>query len=205
MVFILCLFCTGLVFQARDGSIYTLRRVTQADGALLEQFLQRLSDHTRQMRFMSGRPYSREFAHAEAARMLKGSAGRTTTLVATREPDRTDVVAVAELACVDQHTAGEIALVVIDEAQRRGIGTFLLHKLVGVAQKRGLLQLHANASASNEPMLRLMRGLQLPYIASINAGEMQVIAQVPQAGVLEALHAIEGEPVCREHEPISMA
>jgi hypothetical protein len=59
---------TGLAFQTRDGLAYTLRRVTPADAGLLDEFLCRLSEKTRWLRFMTARPCSPEFVRAEVAR-----------------------------------------------------------------------------------------------------------------------------------------
>lgn len=170
----------GLAFQTRDGAIYKIRRVRQADADLLEEFLRRLSNQSRQMRFLSPVPGSHAFVRAEAERMVAGSTGSAMTLVATHERDESEVIAVAELICDCARLTGEVALVVRDDVQCKGIGRFLLHLLLEIAQEWNLTSLEGDAFAENEPVRRLIRTLQLPCTVSVHAGDMHIVVSVPQ-------------------------
>jgi len=117
----------------------------------------------------------------EAVRMTGGHAPDHTTLVATIQQNEYDeAVAVAELVR-DRHdrTVGEIAIVVRDDEQRQGIGSFLLGHLVRVAQRGGITSLSASMLAENSAMLRLIRTLRLPYTAITRSGETQVLVSLP--------------------------
>jgi len=172
---------TGLAFQTRDGRVYTLRRVTPADVALLGEFVCRLSEQTRWLRFMSARPCSPEFVGAEVARMVAGATGDSITLIVTEARGGSGaVVAVAELACDRASGTGEVGLVVMDDAQRKGIGSLLLRQLLQIAQELGLTHLHGDMFAENYAMRRLIQALRLPYTATIQAGEMHIIVRVPE-------------------------
>lgn len=171
----------GLALQGRDGLTYVVRRVAAADVGPLNVFLYRLSDRSRRMRFMTGRPCSPEFVRAEVARMVAGAAGRSVTLLVTDAHGGPDgVVGIAELICDRESATGELALVVMDDFQRRGLGGALLRQLLRLAQDRGLADVHGDMYAENRPMQRLVQSLGLPYTAATQAGEMHVIMRVPE-------------------------
>jgi len=171
---------TGLAFQTRDGLIYTLRRVTPADEGLLGEFMRHLSGQARWLRFMTARPCSPEVVRAEVARMLAGAAGNFITLIVTQtRGSSAAVVAVAELVCDRESATGEVGVVVSDAAQRKGLGSLLLRQLLLIAQELGLSQLHGDMFAHNYVIQRLIRGIGLPYDATIRAGEMHVVVRVP--------------------------
>jgi acetyltransferase len=172
---------TGLAFQTRDGLAYTLRRVTPEDAELLDEFLRRLSEKTRWLRYMTARPCSPEFVRAEVARMVAGSAGNSITLVVTEARDGSEAVAaVGELVYTRESGTGEVGVVVMDDAQRKEIGSLLLRQLLRIAQELGLTHVHGDMFAENYAIQRLIRALGLPYTATIQAGEMQISVRVPE-------------------------
>lgn len=72
----------------------------------------------------------------------------------------------------------EIALVVRDDAQGQGIGGLLLRRLVQIAQAIGVTRLRGDLLAENHTMVRLLRSLGLPYVATTHSGTMQVTVRV---------------------------
>jgi acetyltransferase len=115
--------------------------------------------------------------------MAQGARGDLITLIATEAEAPGAVVAVAELACDFERGRGEIGLVVLDDAQRKGIGRLLLRHLLQIAQAVGLPHLHGDMLAENHGMRRLAEALRLPYSSTIEAGEMHIIVRVPNVGV----------------------
>ncbi|WP_369938477.1 GNAT family N-acetyltransferase [Plantactinospora sp. BB1] len=73
-------------------------------------------------------------------------------------PER--VVAMANLAA--EGMLAELALLVEDDWQRRGLGGALLRRLVGYGTRAGYAALLAHTSAENVPMLRLLDRLHRP-------------------------------------------
>jgi GNAT superfamily N-acetyltransferase len=170
-----------LMFRTQRGQLVAARQAMAADTLLLAELLCRLSERALHLRYMRSGCFSAEAIWSEAVRMAQGRSPDHTTLVATIRPNEYDeAVAVAELVR-DQHdlTVGEIALVVRDDEQRQGIGSFLLWRLLRVAQRSGITSLSASMLAENSPMLRLIRTLGLPYTATTRYGETQVIVRVP--------------------------
>jgi acetyltransferase len=171
---------TGLMFQTRDGLAYILRRVTPADVGLLSEFVRGLSEETRWLRFMTARPCSDEFVRAEVARMVAGAAGNAITLIVTKARGGSSAVAATELVYNRKNNTGEVGLVVMDDAQHKGIGSLLLRQLLQIAKELGLTHLHGDLLAENLAMLRLIRALGLPYRASIQAGAIHIVVGIPE-------------------------
>lgn len=72
----------------------------------------------------------------------------------------------------------EVALLVEDDWQRRGIGGELLRRLVGMAAEAGCESVYAVTQASNTAMVAAMRGLDLPLDYQIEEGTLVVTARL---------------------------
>ncbi|WP_406728678.1 GNAT family N-acetyltransferase [Streptomyces sp. GD-15H] len=82
----------------------------------------------------------------------------------------------------------EVALLVEDAWQRRGIGTELLTRLVSMATEAGCAHVYAVTQASNTGMAAAMRGLGLPLDHQIEESTLVVTARLDPA---RARHAQE--------------
>src|SRR6202035_2066516 len=72
----------------------------------------------------------------------------------------------------------EIALIVDDALQHRGLGTLLLRRLVDVAVTSGMTSLTAVVLATNMPMLHLLQALHLPSTSARDSGSVEVRLQL---------------------------
>ncbi|MFI5686964.1 GNAT family N-acetyltransferase [Streptomyces sp. NPDC051636] len=72
----------------------------------------------------------------------------------------------------------EVALLVEDEWQRRGIGSELLSRLVALAVDAGCDSVYAVTQASNTGMVAAMRGLGLPLDYQIEEGTLVITARL---------------------------
>ncbi|MEU9386779.1 GNAT family N-acetyltransferase [Streptomyces sp. NPDC048279] len=72
----------------------------------------------------------------------------------------------------------EVALLVEDDWQRRGIGRELLGRLVGMAVDAGCESVYAVTQASNTAMVAAMRGLELPLDYQIEEGTLVITARL---------------------------
>ncbi|MFC7308030.1 GNAT family N-acetyltransferase [Streptomyces monticola] len=72
----------------------------------------------------------------------------------------------------------EVALLVEDDWQRRGIGGELLGRLVGLAIEAGCESVYAVTQASNTGMVAAMRGLGLPLDYQIEEGTLVITARL---------------------------
>ena len=72
----------------------------------------------------------------------------------------------------------EVALLVEDDWQRRGIGAELLGRLVALAVEAGCESVYAVTQSSNTAMVAAMRGLGLPLDYQIEEGTLVVTARL---------------------------
>ncbi|MGW0613893.1 GNAT family N-acetyltransferase [Streptomyces sp. NPDC002788] len=82
----------------------------------------------------------------------------------------------------------EIALIVEDAWQRRGVGAELLARLVAMAVEAGCSSVYAVTQASNTGMVAAMRGLGLPLDYQVEEGTLVITARL---GETVATHAQE--------------
>ncbi|WP_237536733.1 GNAT family N-acetyltransferase [Streptomyces sp. SID5785] len=81
----------------------------------------------------------------------------------------------------------EVALLVEDDWQRRGIGAELLGRLVAMAVEAGCESVYAVTQASNTGMVAAMRGLGLPLDYQIEEGTLVVTARLAATPVVSRL------------------
>ncbi|MET7765148.1 GNAT family N-acetyltransferase [Streptomyces sp. NPDC005393] len=75
----------------------------------------------------------------------------------------------------------EIALIVEDEWQRRGVGGELLRRLVGMAAEAGCESVYAVTQSANTGMVAAMRALELPLDYQIEKGTLVITARLTPA------------------------
>jgi GNAT superfamily N-acetyltransferase len=130
-----------------DGSELVIRAAIADDLEGVQRLHERSSAATRQRRYPGG---VRTPSEARLRRLLDPDDGLT--LLAVHD-DR--LVAMANL--IVEGDLGEVALMVQDDWQRRGIGTALLRRLTAYAEGTGLAALVAHTGADNAAMLRTLR------------------------------------------------
>jgi acyl-CoA hydrolase/ribosomal protein S18 acetylase RimI-like enzyme len=137
----------------RDGVEILLRPVRISDEPLLKDFFYSLSDRSTYRRFLSARkdmPHERlqEFVVIDyTAEMV--------ILAVIKEEEREIVAGVGQYGIdAETHTA-DVALVVRDDEQDRGIGTEMLSYLTVLAKREGLLGFTAEVLTENEAMMHL--------------------------------------------------
>ncbi|MFE5212064.1 GNAT family N-acetyltransferase [Streptomyces sp. NPDC056600] len=107
--------------------------------------------------------------------LLSPNFGRTLVV----ETGRGHVVGLGHLMWDGDET--EVALLVEDSWQRRGLGGELLYRLVRMAAEAGSEAVYAVTQASNTGMLAAMRGLDLPLEYQVEEGTLVITARVEPA------------------------
>ncbi|MFD8418372.1 GNAT family N-acetyltransferase [Streptomyces sp. NPDC059466] len=87
----------------------------------------------------------------------------------------------------------EIALLVEDDWQRRGIGAELVGRLVAMAVEAGCASVYAVTQASNTGMVAAMRGLDLPLDYQIEEGTLVITARLDSAPVPSTLPYVQDQ------------
>ncbi len=137
----------------KAGIEITLRPVRISDEPLLKDFFYSLSDQSIYRRFISARtdmPHERlqEFVVIDYTREM-------VILAVTGEPGQETVIGVGQYGIDEQTHTAEVALVVRDDHQNKGVGTELLNYLTYLAKRQGLLGFTAEVLVGNQPMMHL--------------------------------------------------
>jgi GNAT superfamily N-acetyltransferase len=103
--------------------------------------------------------------------------------LAVEAPDG-QIVAVAHLLWDGEET--EVALLVEDAWQRRGLGGELLRRLVALARDAGYTCVYAVTESSNTAMVATMRGLALPLDHQVEEDTLVITARLSGAAHLSA-------------------
>jgi GNAT superfamily N-acetyltransferase len=157
-----------------DGAELLLRPATADDVTAARGLHERSSAQTLHRRYLGGAPPS----DARLRRLLEPAGG--VTLVAVR--DDGSLVAMANL--VVEGDLGEVALLVEDDWQRRGIGTALLRRLAVHAARRGLTVLTAHTGADDAAVVGALRRLGPARTSPPDGGLVSV--ELPVTGDLPA-------------------
>ena len=128
-----------------------LRPIRPEDAAALTQLYGRLSPESAYQRFFA---VMRRLP-PDWARILAGVDHDRNAAIVAADADGA-LVGVARYAASPGADEAEIALVVEDGWQRRGLGTMLLSALLDHAESRGLTRFLAHILADNQRMLRLV-------------------------------------------------
>jgi GNAT superfamily N-acetyltransferase len=142
-----------------------IRELEVSDAAALEAFYAALDPETRCLRFCAA---SRGLTHDQSAWFCRHDGTRHEGLVATlgRGPNEQ----IVGHLCLEPENAdaAEVAVVVADRLQHRGIGRQLVDAGIAWARANGIRTLTATMLVGNEPIFRLLTGLGLPHRASMS-------------------------------------
>ncbi|PZA06151.1 MULTISPECIES: GNAT family N-acetyltransferase [unclassified Meiothermus] len=166
----------------KDGRTALLRPATPADRPLLVELLSRLSPQARSFRF-----FSEVSPETGADLLLKQTPGedKVALLVLTGEPPR--VIATGEYVQEGPGAdSAEVAFLVDDWFQGKGLGTLLLERLALIAARRGIRRFHAFTLAENRQMLEVFRSSGFNVKTESESGEVEVEFEIePNATMVE--------------------
>lgn len=156
------------VLTLPEGNEITVRRADRTDLEAARAMHDRCSEQTLRLRYHGPvRDADRYLDH-----LLSPRFGRT--LAVQTASGR--LVALGHLLWDGDET--EVALLVEDDWQRRGIGSELLARLVTLAAEAGCESVYAVTQASNTGMVAAMRALSLPLDYQIDEGTLVITARL---------------------------
>jgi acetate---CoA ligase (ADP-forming) len=151
----------------KDGGTLRLRPPASSDADAVLDFLQGLSERSLYLRFHGIRQVDRAFVDSVLdpdwleAGALAGWLG-----------DR--VVGLANYVRLRDPSVAEVAFVVADEEQGRGIGTRLLEQLAARAAETGIRRFVAQVMAENQAMLSVFTEAGFDVVRELEHGEVEV-------------------------------
>ncbi len=138
----------------RSGLNILLRPVRISDEPLLKNFYYSLSELTVYKRFMSAR---KDMPHEKLQQffVVIDYTKEMVILAVLRQKGRESIAGAAQYRGRAESLTPEVAIMVDDKYQNRGIGTELLTHLTYIAKKQGLLGFSAEALKENSVMMHL--------------------------------------------------
>ncbi|MET0902569.1 MAG: GNAT family N-acetyltransferase [Acidimicrobiales bacterium] len=154
--------------QLRDGSRLEIRPMEADDGDRLVRFHHRLSDKTTYLRFFMIHP---ELHPDELERFTHVDHQSREAIVAVLDDE---IAAVARFDRLDDGSEAEVAFVVADEFQGRGLGTALFQQLAERARSLGVGRFVAETLPHNHRMLSVFTHAGLPVSTRFEDGVVKV-------------------------------
>ncbi|MEW2395548.1 GNAT family N-acetyltransferase [Streptomyces sp. NPDC046862] len=156
------------VLTLREGSDITVRRADTDDLDAAKAMHARCSARTLGMRYHGPLGDADRYLN----HLLSPRFGRTLAV----QTASGKVVGLGHLLWDGDET--EVALLVEDAWQRRGVGAELLRRLVAMAVEAGCSSVYAVTTSSNTGMVAAMRGLELPLDYQIEEGTLVITARL---------------------------
>ena len=170
----------------RCGDRFLVRPIRPDDKPRLQAGLAALSQETVRRRFLSAKP---KFSSRELRYLTEIDGHDHIALVAVPlgRPDR--IVAVARaVRLADRPGTAELAIVVGDSLQRRGLGSELARLVAEAARREGIERIAGTMLLENEAAYRLMRRLGAPVLQQHSAwGVREVVIELAPAPVIAPL------------------
>ncbi|PCG82488.1 GNAT family N-acetyltransferase [Streptomyces sp. WZ.A104] len=151
-----------------EGNEITVRRADRGDLTAARAMHDRCSQHTLGLRYHG--PVGDADRYLD--HLLSPRFGRTLAV----QTASGKLVALGHLLWDGDET--EVALLVEDDWQRRGIGSELLRRLVALADEAGCDSVYAVTQARNTGMVAAMRALELPLDYQIEEGTLVITARL---------------------------
>ena len=164
--------------ELRDGTKVQVRPIASEDEPLLHEAVSAMSERSVYFRFFS--PIKR-LSDAMAHRLAVVDYNDRFALVATthRPSAKERIVGVARYDRAAGTDIAEVALAVIDEFQRRGLGGALLGILAHVAREHGIKSFSLIVLPENQQMLGLLRKMGWIHQARISGGVYEISFDIP--------------------------
>ncbi len=139
---------------ASDGGVVHLRPIVPDDADRVVRFHAGLSERTRYMRYFGPTP---TLPPREVARMTTVDHHQRVALVAVLGGEIIAIGIYEGLAADGKPESAEVAFVVADEHQGRGLGPILLEHLAGAAAENGFTRFEAEVLSENPNMVAVFR------------------------------------------------
>jgi acyl-CoA synthetase (NDP forming)/GNAT superfamily N-acetyltransferase len=139
----------------RDGESVLLRRATPGDVPAVEELMRRVSRESLRMRFMGA---VSSVSRATVEFMCGGEPDDRYSLLAIVAHDSdARVVGLGTYVASGVGGRAEVAFLVLDEYQGRGVSTLILERLAGIAAGKGFTGFEAEVLSDNQAMIGVFR------------------------------------------------
>lgn len=178
----------GNTVLLRDGSAVLIRQVQSGDAPLLAAGFARLSAESRQLRFLTGK---QRLTPAELRYFTEIDHHDHEALGALNPVDGRGLGVARYIRHAEDPAGAEVAVAVIDEWQRRGLGSELLNRLADRARQEGIRHFTALVAADNAAVLGLLHESRIGVrVTERESGTVEFEITLPSRGIGDELHAL---------------
>ena len=140
-------------WEMKGGPAVTFRPIRPEDEPLMVKFHETLSDRSVYLRYFGSLSLQRRVAHERLIRICFGDYDRELALVAEfKGPDGPQIIGVGRINRIHGTNEAEVAILVADDYQKRGLGEELLRRAIHAAREEGIRALSAEMMADNLAM-----------------------------------------------------
>lgn len=162
-----------------DGERLVVRPIRPDDKDELQKALSRLSEESARRRFLSPKP---AFTRGELRYLTELDGHDHVALVAELAEHPGAIVAVGRFVRLpDDPECADIAIVVGDPLQRRGVGTWLGELLADEARAHGIRRFSATMLGDNIAAHRLLRKVSDRLERNLHDGASEIVVELPSA------------------------
>jgi len=135
------------------GDTYNLRPLRPSDERLLQEFFYSHNQETLLMRYSH---HPKQMSREKACTLVAVDQTKDLALCIVKSVGpKEEIEAVGRYHFVEEKNSAEVAFVVREIHQGKGMAKNLLNEMLSVAQKRNLKTMHAYVRSENKPMLRV--------------------------------------------------
>ncbi|MFZ7110161.1 MAG: GNAT family N-acetyltransferase [Desulfatiglandales bacterium] len=168
-------------WRLADGTDVLLRPIRPEDEPLEREFLSTLSNESRRTRFFSS---FKNIPHQWLVMFCNIDYDRHVAIVAEiKEDEKRKIIGVARLMLNPDFNSGEIAALVHDKFQRKGVGQKLMESVIEIGRWKGVREIHGDVLTDNENMLALCKKLGFET-KTLPRGLTRISVQLKQTGSL---------------------
>ncbi len=148
-------------WKLKDGQVVTIRPIRPEDEPIMIDFHTKLSERTVYLRYFQPLKLSQRTAHERLTRICFNDYDREMALVVERKKSDggSEVIAVGRLSKQHGRNEAELAALVRDEFQGKGLGTELYRRLLEVAQDERIAKVVSTMLGENREMRRVCEKL----------------------------------------------
>lgn len=149
-------------WRFKDGTEIVIRPIRPEDERLIAAFHRKLSDVDVYQRYFHMVSFDQRVAHERLVRVCFGDYDREIALVAEHRcpnAEEPELIAVGRLSKAHLRNEAELATLIVDEYQGRGLGTELFRRLIEIARAEKVDQVNVEILAGNQAMLAICRKL----------------------------------------------
>jgi acetyltransferase len=149
------------VWKTKDGTDITIRPIRPEDEPRIVRFHETLSERTVYYRYLEMLQLTQRVAHERLTRICFIDYDREIALVAQRENASgfAEIIGVGRLDKTPGTPDAELAVVISDAAQGKGLGSELVRRLIDVAKQEKIRRITAQLLPENAAMRAILEKL----------------------------------------------